>query len=104
MTPGMSAMIDFMGSVMALPDPVVAKTTYDAAWAGNVGVPGSQLYDWFATNFEITFAEIELFPGVLVEAAIWTFGNYTSYNLFKGTEAWSCPSPCKYTSPPFNFP
>lgn len=104
MTPGMKAQIDFLGDIVALPDPVIAVGTYDAAWAANVGTPGSNLYDWFAVNFHITFEVVEVLPGVFLDAAVWTLGDYLSYNLFKGEEEWSCPDPCKYTSFPFSLP
>jgi len=97
-------MLDFMSSWLAFPDPVVSLATYDATWESFFDVAGSPWYLLWADIWEITFGEVELFPGVFTEAAIWTIDGYLSFGAFKLTEAYSCPKPCRYTTGIFALP
>lgn len=101
---GWRAMLDFMGGILALPDPVVALSTYDAEWEANIGAVGTPVYLYFAETFSITFGEVEVIPGVPLEAAIWTIELYLAYNTFKLSSGWACDTPCRYTSGYFALP
>jgi hypothetical protein len=104
LTIGFQAMLNFMGGIIALPDPVVSKATYDAAWTVNVGDTETELYFYFATTFDITFAEVEILPGIFAEAAIWSLTMYTHFILFQGTDEYLDPEPCRYSTGIFQTP
>lgn len=97
-------MLNFMGDMLAIPDPVVLRATYDAAFAANIAPVDSWLYDYFNTSFDVTFGEVEIIPGVFEEAAIWTLTMYISFNLFRGGDSWGCPRVCPLTTGVFALP
>lgn len=98
------AMLNFMGSWLALPDPVVSIVTYDTMWESLFDEAHSEWYDLWAAIWEITFQEVEIVPGVFVDAAVWTLEGYLSFALFVGSEAYSCPKPCPLSSGAFALP
>jgi len=98
------AMLNFMGTWLAFPDPVVAKSTYDAEWVSLFDDVGSDWYNTWADIWEVTFGEVEFFPGVFLEAAIWTIDGWLSFNVWKLDVGYTCPSPCRYTSGIFTLP
>jgi len=97
-------MLNFMGDMLALPDPIVARSTYDAAFETNIAPLDSWLYDYFNTTFEITFADVEILPGVFQESALWPLTNYLWFNLFRGSEEYTCPHVCPLTKGVFALP
>lgn len=97
-------MLNFMGSWLAFPDPVVSLATYDATWESLFDEAGSEWYQLWADIWGITFGEVVIIPPVPEEAAIWTIDGYLSFGVFKLTEAYTCPKPCRYTSGIFTLP
>jgi hypothetical protein len=98
------AMLNFMGTWLALPDPVVYKATYDAVWEGLFDAVGSPWYDTWADIWGITFTEVEIIPGFLAPAAVWMIDGYLSFGLWQLDPGYACPDPCRYTTGAFSLP
>lgn len=101
---GWRNMFIFMGIFAPPAGPWQEKHAYDLFFSLNIASTDSWLYEWFNTNFGVTFGEIEIEPGVTIEVAFWDLPIYLSFQLWKLDPGFSCPLPCPYTSGPFELP
>lgn len=102
--PGWRDMFNWMGDLAPIPDVAVLRATYDAQFEANIAPKESWLYDYFNTSFNVHFAEVDVPPIGVVEAAVWELTTWLQFNLFRDTDEYACTDPCPYTSPPFNLP
>jgi len=97
-------MLNFLGNLTPIPDVAVLRSSYDSAFAANIAPTDSWLYDYFNTSFEVTFGEVDIPPFGTVSAAVWSLSMWTSFQLFKDEDGYSCPNPCPFSSGPFTLP
>lgn len=77
------------------------REAYDLFFTLNIAPTDSWLYDYFNDSFGITFAELEIEPGVTINVAYWDILNYASFQIWRFDPKYECPTPCPFTSPPF---
>jgi len=94
----------FMSEWSAFPDPVVYKTTYDATWLSLVGDVDTDLYNWWANTWEISFVDVEVIPGLVLPGATYPISLFISLGLWLLDDASTCPELCRYTSGFFSLP
>lgn len=97
------AVLNFMGDMLALPDPVVLRSSYDAVWVANIGNPGTVFYDWWMTDWGLFITEVVI-GGIAFEAVGWQIIPHFQFNLFRESEEYSCPKPCRFTTGIFALP
>jgi len=97
------AILNFMGDMLALPDPVVLKSSYDAVWLANIGNPGTLFYEWWMTNFSLFITEVVI-GGITFEAVGWQILDHFSFNVFRETDDYLCEEPCRYSTGHFQVP
>jgi len=94
---------NFMGSWSALPDPIVARASYDTNFEALIAPKTSWLYDWFNSSFSVTFAFVDT-PFGEIEMAVWDLSSYISFQLWLTDPDYSCTDPCPYTTGYFALP
>lgn len=97
-------MLDFMGGWLALPDPVVYRDTYDATWESLFDAAGSDWYNAWLMIWELSLVDVTIIPGLTLPGVAWNISAYLSFNLFKLTDDYACPKPCRYTSGIWTLP
>lgn len=93
-----------MAGWVALPDPVVALSTYRTYWEVYMGDLDTPYYDYFFIEFGMSVEEVEVLPGVFAEGVVWQIGKWLKLNLFLDAFPDADSMHCKYKETFFTLP